>query len=148
MFRQDLRQHQIDVLLEQTFETGERITMEAIADKMVEAKLIENSEDDYRQIRIEKARREVHRYRQAKAKAKKTREEPVNLFAINEDGVKVPYWKVCGQLDPNESAQHLRYWRAKSEQDVAKFARYYKFHIGRHKKKLQRLLDFGPPVLT
>lgn len=146
MARQSLDDGKANLEIGRLFESGEKVTTELVKENLVKIGVISDSLDAFHEFQLSQARDHLHRYRTIKAKARRIEEEPVNLFMFDEDGKKTAYWKTCGKLTPDEAAQHLRYWKNRISQDESKFARYYKFHMKKHKKKLQRLLDFGPPV--
>jgi hypothetical protein len=139
--RQSLRQHAAFVLLDGL---RDRINIGGITDQLIGIGYIENNPDDYRRWQVEQARRTVREHRKSKARTGDIQRELVHLYEVKEDGSKTHYFHACGELTPQEAAQHLQYWEGKIAEDQEQYARYRAFHLKRHGKKLQRLLSYGP----
>jgi len=134
---QNLRKHSAFVLLDGI---EGRINVDEITDLLIDAHVIEDDPDDYRSYQIMQARELIRAHRKSKQQTEDVQHELAHLFEIREDGSRDNYYKPCGQLTPQESLQHIQYWRTKVREDIGRLQRYKDFHVARHGRKLKRLL--------
>lgn len=113
-----------------------------ITDDLIRIGCIEDGPEAFRRFQENQALGLMREHRKSKAHRGEIQLELVSLYRLDEDGNKKQYFKACGKLTPTEAAQHIQYWDEKLAEDEAQRERYYAFHMKRHGKKLQRLLDF------
>lgn len=121
---------------------GRAVTRTEMTDELIKRGCIEDNEEAFRRFQEEQCLAYMRRHRQSKARRGEIQLELVSLYRVNSKGEKKQYFKACGKLNPAESAQHIRYWEETVAEDVAQLDRYKEFHLGRHGKKLQKLLGF------
>jgi hypothetical protein len=117
------------------------LTRAEMTNDLIGLESIESGPEAFRRFQEEQALALMRMHRESKARRGETHLETVSLWRLDADGNRLHYIKACGALTAPEAAQHVRYWDSKIAEDNEHRERYFKFHMKKHGRKLQRLLN-------